>query len=164
MRKGEVDFLLNTEEEFWKDLIGKYLQPIESDEECQVSSIFTFIYKKEVFLCVIIKLLLHNCYMNFQFCFFQGKIAQELINCRDAYLSKFFMINALFVLIVFLMQLKKEVLHLQWPLGMKYNITYDSQKIQVKILILISLFVLFHHNFVLYLIILSLNELFYEFV
>jgi len=74
------------------------------------------------------------------------------------------MINALFVLIVFLMQLKKEVLHLQWPLGMKYNITYDSQKRQVKILILIDLLVLLNHNFILYLIILSLNELFYKFL
>jgi len=61
------------------------------------------------------------------------------------------------------MQLKKEVLHLQWPLGMKYNITYDSQKRQVKILILIILLILFNNNFVLYLI-LSSNELFYKFV
>lgn len=38
MRNGEVDFLSNLEEEFWKDLIGKYLRPIESDEESQVSS------------------------------------------------------------------------------------------------------------------------------
>lgn len=36
MRKGEVDFLSNFEEEFWKDLIAKYLRPIESDEESEV--------------------------------------------------------------------------------------------------------------------------------
>lgn len=36
MRKGEVDFLSNSEEEFWKDLIAKYLRPIESDEESEV--------------------------------------------------------------------------------------------------------------------------------
>ncbi|KYN13152.1 hypothetical protein ALC57_14659, partial [Trachymyrmex cornetzi] len=35
LRRGVVDFLSNDEEEFWKDLIGKYLQPIESDEESQ---------------------------------------------------------------------------------------------------------------------------------
>ncbi|XP_011253680.2 chitin synthase chs-2 [Camponotus floridanus] len=91
MRKGEVDFLSNFEEEFWKDLIAKYLRPIESDEESE------------------------------------NKIAQELINCRDAYLSKFFMINALFVLIVFLMQLNKSILYLQWPLAMKYNITFVAK-------------------------------------
>ena len=36
------------------------------------------------------------------------------------------MLNAMFVLIVFLMQLKKEILHLEWPLGATYNITYMS--------------------------------------
>ncbi|XP_018393301.1 PREDICTED: uncharacterized protein LOC108772292 [Cyphomyrmex costatus] len=97
LRRGVVDFLSNDEEEFWKDLIGKYLQPIESDEESQ------------------------------------NKITQELINSRDAYLSKFFMLNALFVLIVFLMQLNKDRLHLQWPLGMKYNITYYSEKNEVHL-------------------------------
>ncbi|XP_011874477.1 PREDICTED: uncharacterized protein LOC105565685 isoform X2 [Vollenhovia emeryi] len=91
LRRGVVDFLSNDEEEFWKDLIGKYLRPIESDEESQ------------------------------------NKITQELMNSRDAYLSKFFMLNALFVLIVFLMQLNKDTLHLQWPLGMKYNITFNLQ-------------------------------------
>jgi len=54
------------------------------------------------------------------------------MNCRDAYLLKFFMLNALFVLIVFLMQLNKDILHLQWPLGMKYNITYYSKRIEVN--------------------------------
>ncbi|XP_029674249.1 chitin synthase chs-2-like isoform X2 [Formica exsecta] len=97
MRKGEVDFLSNFEEEFWKDLISKYLRPIESDEESQ------------------------------------NKITQELINCRDAYLLKFFMINALFVLIVFLMQLNKNILHLQWPLGSKYNITYIVKRDEVHL-------------------------------
>ncbi|XP_072762919.1 chitin synthase chs-2 [Anoplolepis gracilipes] len=95
MRKGEVDFLSNSEEEFWRDLIAKYLRPIESDEESQ------------------------------------NKITQELMSCRDAYLLKFFMINALFVLIVFLMQLNKNILHLQWPLGMKYNITYIAKRNEV---------------------------------
>ncbi|XP_011705416.1 PREDICTED: uncharacterized protein LOC105460624 isoform X2 [Wasmannia auropunctata] len=97
LRRGIVDFLSNDEEEFWKDLIGKYLRPIESDEESQ------------------------------------NKITQELMNCRDAYLLKFFMLNALFVLIVFLMQLNKDRLHLQWPLGMKYNVTYYSQGNEVHL-------------------------------
>lgn len=37
LRRGVVDYLSNDEEEFWRDLIGKYLRPIESDEESQVS-------------------------------------------------------------------------------------------------------------------------------
>lgn len=40
LRRGVVDFLSNDEEEFWRDLIGKYLRPIESDEESQVSWIY----------------------------------------------------------------------------------------------------------------------------
>ncbi|EFN87468.1 hypothetical protein EAI_04426 [Harpegnathos saltator] len=97
MRKGEVDFLSNREEEFWKELIEKYLRPIETDEKSQ------------------------------------KKIAQELMNCRNAYLLRFFMLNALFVLIVFLMQLNKEILHLQWPLSMKYNVTYDEKRNEVHV-------------------------------
>lgn len=40
MRKGEVDFLPNCEEEFWKDLIEKYLRPIETDDESQASMFY----------------------------------------------------------------------------------------------------------------------------
>lgn len=42
MRMGEVDFLSNREEEFWKQLIEKYLRPIETDEESQVSAFLPF--------------------------------------------------------------------------------------------------------------------------
>jgi len=47
LRRGVVDFLSNDEEEFWKDLIGKYLQPIESDEESQVSWVYSYSAKKK---------------------------------------------------------------------------------------------------------------------
>lgn len=40
MRKGEVDFLSNREEDFWKALIEKYLRPIETDEESQVGMLY----------------------------------------------------------------------------------------------------------------------------
>lgn len=36
------------------------------------------------------------------------------------------MVNALFVLIVFLLQLNKDNLHFKWPFGVKTNITYDE--------------------------------------
>lgn len=36
------------------------------------------------------------------------------------------MVNALFVLIVFLLQLNKDHIHVKWPLGVKTNITYDE--------------------------------------
>ncbi|XP_011310728.1 uncharacterized protein [Fopius arisanus] len=56
----------------------------------------------------------------------QAKTAATLKSLRDEYLFKFFMINGLFVLIVFLMQLKKDILHLEWPLGKTYNVSFNS--------------------------------------
>lgn len=44
----------------------------------------------------------------------------------------FFMFNALFVLIVFLLQLNKDMLHVDWPLGVKTNITYIEETAEVK--------------------------------
>lgn len=42
------------------------------------------------------------------------------------------MFNALFVLIVFLLQLNKDQLHVDWPLGVKTNITYIEETSEVK--------------------------------
>lgn len=36
LKKGEVDFLSSSEIQFWKDLIDKYLYPIDQDKEEQV--------------------------------------------------------------------------------------------------------------------------------
>lgn len=36
VQNGKVDFLSTSEEEFWKQLIEKYLYPIENDVEQQV--------------------------------------------------------------------------------------------------------------------------------
>lgn len=36
IKTGEVDFLSTMEEEFWRQLIEKYLYPIENDAEKQV--------------------------------------------------------------------------------------------------------------------------------
>ena len=41
------------------------------------------------------------------------------------------MANALFVLIVFLLQLNKDKLHIVWPLGVKTNITYIEETSEV---------------------------------
>lgn len=42
------------------------------------------------------------------------------------------MFNALFVLIVFLLQLNKDQLHVIWPLGVKTNITYVEETSEVS--------------------------------
>lgn len=36
LKKGEVDFLSQTEITFWKDLLDKYLYPIDANKEEQV--------------------------------------------------------------------------------------------------------------------------------
>lgn len=36
LKKGEVDFLSSAEVQFWKDLIDKYLYPIDQDKAEQV--------------------------------------------------------------------------------------------------------------------------------
>lgn len=56
----------------------------------------------------------------------QARIAVDLKELRDSSVFAFFMVNALFVLIVFLLQLNKDSLHVKWPLGVKTNITYDE--------------------------------------
>lgn len=58
--------------------------------------------------------------------FLQARIASQLAELRDRSVFFFFMINAIFVLIVFLMQLNKDALHLKWPWGYKPNVTYDD--------------------------------------
>ncbi|XP_028030344.1 chitin synthase chs-2 isoform X3 [Bombyx mandarina] len=90
LKKGEVDFLSPPEVQFWKDLIDKYLYPIDEDKDEK------------------------------------ARISRDLKELRDSSVFSFFMINALFVLIVFLLQLNKDNLHIKWPFGVKTNITYDE--------------------------------------
>lgn len=54
----------------------------------------------------------------------KAQIAKGLKDLRDKMVSAFFMINALFVLVIFLLTLKKDLIHLKWPLDVKYNFTY----------------------------------------
>jgi chitin synthase len=37
----------------------------------------------------------------------------------------FFILNALYVTIIFLMTLEKDKVHLNWPLGVQYNVSYE---------------------------------------
>uniref|UniRef100_A0A2A4K4F7 chitin synthase n=1 Tax=Heliothis virescens TaxID=7102 RepID=A0A2A4K4F7_HELVI len=97
LKKGEVDFLSPAELSFWKDLIDKYLYPIDANKEEQ------------------------------------ARISKDLKELRDSSVFSFFMVNALFVLIVFLLQLNKDNLHFKWPFGVKTNITYDEVTQEVLI-------------------------------
>ncbi|XP_013168329.1 PREDICTED: uncharacterized protein LOC106118264 isoform X1 [Papilio xuthus] len=97
LKKGEVDFLSQSETQFWKDLIDKYLYPIDANKEEQ------------------------------------ARIARDLIELRNKSVFAFVMFNALFILIVFLLQLNKDQLHVIWPLGVKTNITYIEDTGEVLI-------------------------------
>lgn len=68
---------------------------------------------------------------NFEICF-QARIAADLIELRNKSVFAFFMINALFVLIVFLLQLNKDSIHVQWPFGVRTNITYVEETSEVS--------------------------------
>merc|ERR1712025_896455 len=85
--RGEVDYMSGPEIQFWKDLIEKYLFPIDKDKAKQ------------------------------------ALIAAGLKELRDKSVFFFAMFNALFVLIVFMLTLNKDILHIDWPFGVKENIT-----------------------------------------
>ncbi|XP_073941849.1 hyaluronan synthase-like protein kkv isoform X5 [Choristoneura fumiferana] len=106
LKKGEVDFLSQGELLFWKDLLDKYLYPIDANKEEQ------------------------------------ARIAAELIELRNKSVFAFVMFNALFILIVFLLQLNKDQLHVDWPLGIKTNITYieETGEVQPKLTKIVCLF------------------------
>ncbi|XP_059481100.1 chitin synthase chs-2-like [Neocloeon triangulifer] len=97
LKKGDVDFLSGEEEHFWRDLIDKYLYPLEENKK-----------QKE-------------------------KIASDLKMLRDKMVFGFFMLNAMFVMILFLIQLNKDLLHFNWPLGVKTNITFDYNSKEIWI-------------------------------
>ncbi|XP_015109437.1 chitin synthase chs-2 isoform X2 [Diachasma alloeum] len=61
----------------------------------------------------------------------KARIAADLIELRNKSVFAFLMFNALFVLIVFLLQLNKDQLHVVWPLGVKTNITFVEETSEV---------------------------------
>lgn len=58
---------------------------------------------------------------------------KELISLRDIAVFAFVMLNSLFVLIVFLLQLNKDNLHIQWPFNAKNIIKYDVSTREISI-------------------------------
>lgn len=94
--RGHVTYLDKKEEHFWKDLLDKYLHPIEDDKD---------------------------------------KVAKDLKDLRDKMVMTFFALNTLFVLVVFLMTLQKDILHLDWPFNPKINFTYTGTTNQNEIVV-----------------------------
>merc|ERR1712142_5103 len=95
--RGEVDYLSGPEIQFWKDLIEKYLFPIDADKAKQ------------------------------------AEITKGLKELRDSVVFAFAMGNAVFVIIVFLLTLNKDKIYLEWPFGIRENITINEESFEVLI-------------------------------
>nr|XP_036224585.1 chitin synthase-like [Bactrocera oleae] len=63
----------------------------------------------------------------------KAEIAESLRELRNMFAFAFIMINSIFVLIVLLLQLKKDYLHLEWPIDPTDYITYDDTNSQIYI-------------------------------
>jgi chitin synthase len=97
VRKGNIDSLSDNEEKFWKDLIEKYLQPIEANKLIEAES------------------------------------KAALKNLRDRIIFAFFMFNAIFILIIFLLQLNRNLIFIHWPFGGNTKIVYDETGSEITI-------------------------------
>ncbi|EDS40726.1 chitin synthase [Culex quinquefasciatus] len=79
LRNGDTETISASEEQFWIELIERYLKPLDLTERQK------------------------------------NEMASQLKNLRDLAVFAFVMANALFVLVVFLLQLNKKDLHIQCP-------------------------------------------------
>ncbi|XP_057669819.1 chitin synthase chs-2-like [Diorhabda carinulata] len=56
-------------------------------------------------------------------------VEKELKDLRDRMVITFFMLNSLFVLVIYLLNLQQDIIHINWPISPKVNYTYiESQK------------------------------------
>ena len=53
----------------------------------------------------------------------QDRIKKGLTDLRNKVCSTFFMLNVVFIIIVLILQMQKDCLHIEWPLGPKFNHT-----------------------------------------
>ncbi|KAJ8974097.1 hypothetical protein NQ317_011616 [Molorchus minor] len=148
--KGEVEFLNSNEMQFWKDLLAKYLFPIDENKEEKAriaadlkelrdQSVFAFFMMNALFVLIVFLLTLKKDNLHIKWPFGvrtnitydestqEERIAKDLIELRNKSVFAFFMFNALFVLVVFLLQLNKNQIHVKWPLGVRTNITYNQE-------------------------------------
>ncbi|KAG7158769.1 Chitin synthase chs-2-like, partial [Homarus americanus] len=157
LKRGEVDYMPGAEVQFFKDLIEKYLYPLiknsteqkkmEVDlKELRNLAVFSFTMMNAIFVLIVFLLQLNKDVIHIDWplgvktniTFIEAtseKQAEvELKELRNKSFFGFFMLNALFVLIVFLLQLNKDELHIDWPLGIKENITIipDTQEVLIS--------------------------------
>ncbi len=61
----------------------------------------------------------------------EKKQAEELITLRNQMVFSFFMLNAIFVLVVFMLQQQKELIFIRWPLDPQINVTFSNDKVKI---------------------------------
>jgi chitin synthase len=97
LKDGDTETISAAEEQFWVDLIEKYLKPIDMTPK------------------------------------YKDAMQSQLKAYRDLSVFAFTMSNALFVLIVFLLQLNKQYLHVRWPLNVENEISFDQTTFEFTI-------------------------------
>ncbi|KAK5985002.1 hypothetical protein GCK32_011468, partial [Trichostrongylus colubriformis] len=53
----------------------------------------------------------------------QERVRAALFELRNKVVSSFFMVNIVFIIVILVLQLQKDCLHIEWPIGPKYNHT-----------------------------------------
>ncbi|KAK6046965.1 hypothetical protein COOONC_15531, partial [Cooperia oncophora] len=53
----------------------------------------------------------------------QERVRAALVELRNKVVSSFFMVNVVFIIVILVLQLQKDCLHIEWPIGPKYNHT-----------------------------------------
>jgi chitin synthase len=61
----------------------------------------------------------------------QEAMAKALKELKNNVSFAFLMMNAVFVILVFLLQLEKESIHINWPFGTQTNVSYQSLSTEV---------------------------------
>ncbi|KFB43652.1 AGAP001205-PA-like protein [Anopheles sinensis] len=97
LKNGDTETISATEEQFWIELIEKYLKPLDLSAK-----------QKE-------------------------EMQSQLKTLRDLAVFAFVMANALFVLVIFLLQLKKQELHIEWWFNVKNKISFDESTVEIMI-------------------------------
>ncbi|XP_076751332.1 chitin synthase chs-2 [Xylocopa sonorina] len=129
-RDSEIEIAEQISTDNYQDGTNYLINPYWiQDERLKDGKIDFLSYAEEGFWKQLIKLYLHPIENDMEK---QQKIAKGLIHIRDECLLKFFIINALFIVAIFLLQMNKGILHLQWPFSIEYNITYvDDYEIHI---------------------------------
>ena len=109
LKKGLVRYLDNSETNFWQKLIEKYLYPLNQDKVCVELSNLAIEFKNSLSIPNF------NCYVVFNLQQHELKMKQDLRTLRNNAAFLFFMLNFLWLFIIFLLQVVQDQLKV-WKL------------------------------------------------